>query len=108
MSSSKGELERRPDMVHESLLVVTAHGESIGKIIHHDGDDTFLVEGEMVFPRDFAFHYESNVALCEDGALLYTLTDADDEPVTEATSSGPTREAGEPREGPPTRGSSSR
>jgi len=70
-------------MIHESLLIVTARGESIGKIIHHDGDDTFLAEGDRVFPRDFPFHYESNVGLCEDGALLFTLTDsAEDEPVT--------------------------
>ena len=68
-------------MLHETLLVVTARGESIGKIIHHDGDDTFLAEGEKVFPRDFPFHYESNVGLCEDGALLFTLTDSEDEPV---------------------------
>jgi hypothetical protein len=78
-------------MVHESLLVVTARGESIGKIIHHDGDDTFLVENDLVFPRDFAFHYESNVGLCEDGALLYTLTEGSEEEsgAAEATSHSP-------------------
>jgi hypothetical protein len=78
-------------MVHESLLVVTARGESIGKIIHHDGDDTFLVENDLVFPRDFAFHYESNVGLCEDGALLYTLTESSEEEsgAVQATSDGP-------------------
>ncbi|HLK91196.1 MAG TPA: hypothetical protein VKZ18_14960 [Polyangia bacterium] len=66
-------------MIHESLLVVTAGGESIGKVIHHDGDDTFLAEGEKVFPTDFAFHYESNTGVCEEGALLFTLTDYSDE-----------------------------
>jgi hypothetical protein len=74
-------------MVHESLLVVTTRGESIGKIIHHDGDDTFLVEGEKVFPKDFEFHCEGVTWVCEDGALLFTLTDnPEDEPVaTDAT-----------------------
>ena len=66
-------------MVHESLLVVTARGESIGKVIHYDGDDTFLVEREMVFPKDFEFHYEGVTGVCEDGALLYTLTENPEE-----------------------------
>jgi hypothetical protein len=74
-------------MIHESLLIVTSGGESIGKIIHHDGDDTFLVEGEKVFPKDFEFHYEGVTGVCEDGALLFTLMDSpEDEPVaTDAT-----------------------
>jgi hypothetical protein len=38
-------------MVHESMLVVTARGESIGTIIHDEGDDTFLAERERSFPR---------------------------------------------------------
>jgi hypothetical protein len=62
-------------MVHESLLVVTTRGETIGTIIHHDGDETFLVEGETVFPRDFEFRHESITDISEDGALLYTLTE---------------------------------
>ena len=62
-------------MHHESLLVVSSRGESIGKVIHHDGDETFSVEGGTVFPRDFAFHYESSTAISEDGALVYTLTE---------------------------------
>src|SRR5438132_1010192 len=49
----------RWDMHHESLLVVSSRGELIGKVIHYDGDETFSVEGGTVFPRDFAFHYES-------------------------------------------------
>ena len=42
-------------MVHERLLVITTRGETIGTIIHDDGEETFLVEGEKVFPRDFEF-----------------------------------------------------
>jgi hypothetical protein len=57
-------------MVHESLLIVTTRGETIGTIIHHDGDETFLVEGDTVFPRDFEFRHESTTDLCEDGALV--------------------------------------
>ncbi len=66
-------------MSHESLLVVTARGESIGKVIHYDGDETFLVENGVVFPNDFAFHDESNARVCEDGALVYTLTECSEE-----------------------------
>lgn len=62
-------------MSHDCLLVVTAGAESIGKVIHNDGDETFLVEGETVFPTDFAFHDECNARVCEDGALVYTLTE---------------------------------
>jgi hypothetical protein len=62
-------------MHHESLLVVSSRGESIGKVIHHDGDETFSVEGGTVFPRDFVFHYESSTAISEDGALVYTVTE---------------------------------
>ena len=77
-------------MVHESLLVITTRGETIGTIIHHDGDETFLVEGEKVFPRDFEFRHESNTDICEDGALLYTLTEcSEEEPV--ATEKPPAR-----------------
>jgi hypothetical protein len=74
-------------MLHESLLVVTTRGESIGKIIHYDGDDTFLAEREKVFPNDFAFHHESITEVCDDGALLFTVTEyAEDEPpATEAS-----------------------
>jgi hypothetical protein len=69
-------------MVHESLLVVTTRGESIGKIIHNDGDDTFLVERERVLPKDLEFHYEGATGVCEDGALLYTLAEySEEEPV---------------------------
>ena len=66
-------------MVHESLLVVSAHGESIGKVIHYDGDETFLAEREKVFPRDFEFHYESVTGVCEEGALVFTLTECSEE-----------------------------
>lgn len=66
-------------MGHETLLVVTAGGESIGKVIHNDGDETFLVEGGTVFPTDFEFHCESNARISEDGALIYTLTECADE-----------------------------
>ena len=61
-------------MDHELLLVVTTRGESIGKIIHDEAEETFLVERGTVFPTDFQFHYESNTAVTEDGALVYTLT----------------------------------
>ena len=77
-------------MVHERLLIVSARGETIGTIIHEDGDETFLVEGEKVFPRDFEFRHESITDVCEDGALLYTLTEcSDQEPV--ATEAPPRR-----------------
>lgn len=66
-------------MVHDTLLVVTARGESIGKIIHHNGDDTFLAEGDRIFPRDFAFHCDSITSVCEEGALVFTLTDCSEE-----------------------------
>jgi hypothetical protein len=66
-------------MVHESLLVVSTRGESIGRVIHNDGDETFLVERGTVFPKDFAFHYESSTGVSEDGALVYTLTEYPDE-----------------------------
>jgi hypothetical protein len=67
-------------MVHERLLVVTTRGETIGTIIHHDGEETLLVEGEK------QFRHESMTDVCEDGALLYTLTECSgEEPVpTEA------------------------
>jgi hypothetical protein len=67
-------------MDHESLLVVSTRGESIGKVIHNDGDETFLVERGTVFPKDFAFHYESTTAVSEDGALVFTLTEYSEEP----------------------------
>lgn len=72
-------------MVHESLLVVSTRGETIGTVIHHEGDETFLVEGGTVFPEDLAFHCEGGACQCEDGALVYTLTayldeEADDVP----------------------------
>ena len=65
-------------MHHESLLVVSSRGESIGKVIHYDGDETFTVERGVVFPRDFEFHYESSTGVSEDGALVYTLMDSDE------------------------------
>ena len=73
-------------MVHEILLIVTTRGETIGTIIHHDGEEMIFVEGEQVFPRDCEFHHESSSEVCEDGALLYTLTEcSEEEPVaTEA------------------------
>ena len=66
-------------MDHESLLVVSTRGESIGKVIHYDGDETFLVERGTVFPKDFEFHYESSTRVSEDGALVYRLTEYSDE-----------------------------
>ena len=66
-------------MVHESLLVITTRGESIGTIIHDDDDETFLVEREKVFPKDSEFHCEGATEVCEDGALLYTLTECSEE-----------------------------
>jgi hypothetical protein len=74
-------------MDHEELLVVSTRGETIGKVIHHDGDETFLVEGGTVFPRDFAFHYESSTRVSEDGALVYTLTEYSEEPAGTAGAS---------------------
>jgi hypothetical protein len=71
-------------MDHEELLVVSTRGESIGKVIHHDGDETFLVERGTVFPRDFTFRYESSTAVSEDGALVYTLTEYAEEPADTA------------------------
>ena len=38
------------------------------------GEETFLVEQGTVFPTDFDFHYESNTAVSEDGALVYRMT----------------------------------
>jgi hypothetical protein len=66
-------------MTHERLLVISAGGESIGTIIHDDGDETFLVEQGKVFPRDFEFHYEGSTCVCEDGALVYTLSEYPEE-----------------------------
>ena len=66
-------------MVHEILLIVTTRGETIGTIIHHDGDEMLFVEGEEVFPRDCEFRHESSTESCEDGALLYTLTECSGE-----------------------------
>jgi hypothetical protein len=79
-------------MDHEELLVVSTRGESIGKVIHHDGDETFLVERGTVFPRDFAFHYESGTAVSEDGALVYTLTEYAEEPADAAGRALPDRQ----------------
>jgi hypothetical protein len=76
-------------MGHESLLVVSTRGESIGKVIHYDGDETFLVERGTVFPEDFEFHCESTTSVSEDGALVYTLTEYSEEgaaPAAEVTS----------------------
>jgi hypothetical protein len=73
-------------MVHERLLVITTRGETIGTIIHEEGDEPFLVEGEKVFPTDFEFRHESITDVCEDGALLYTLTECSgEEPVATET-----------------------
>jgi hypothetical protein len=71
-------------MTHESLLVISTRGESIGTIIHYDGDETFLVEGGTVFPRDFEFHYESTTGVSDDGSLVYTLTEYSEEPLDSA------------------------
>ena len=77
-------------MVHEILLVVTTRGETIGTIIHHNGEEMFFVEGEEVFPRDFELRHESITEVCEDGALLYTLTEcSEEEPI--ATEAPPRR-----------------
>jgi hypothetical protein len=62
-------------MGRESLLVVSARGELIAKVIHYDGDETFLVERGSVFPDDFAFRYEGTTGVSEDGALVFTLTE---------------------------------
>jgi hypothetical protein len=67
-------------MSHEALLVVSTRGELIGKVIHHDGDETFLVERGTVFPTDFAFQSESTASVSEDGTLVYTLTEEFEEP----------------------------
>jgi hypothetical protein len=75
-------------MDDEMLLVVSTRGESIGKIIHDDGEETFLVDRETVFPTDFEFRCESNTAVSEDGALVYMLTAYSEEPP--ATSGSPT------------------
>jgi hypothetical protein len=72
-------------MAHETLLIVTTRGETIGTIIHHNGDETFLVEGDKVFPRDFEFHHESITDVAEDGALLYLLTEWSEEEPAETT-----------------------
>ena len=77
-------------MVHERLLVITTRGETIGTIIHHDGDETFLVEGETVFPKDFEFRHESITDVSEDGALVYTLTECSEEE-PDATEAPPRR-----------------
>ena len=69
-------------MVHESLLIVTTRGETIGKIIHTEGDDIPSVEREKVFPKDLELHHEGITEVCEDGALLYTLTEYSEEEVT--------------------------
>jgi hypothetical protein len=66
-------------MAHESLLVVTTRGESIGKVIHNDGDETFLVERGTVFPTDFQLRYESSTCVTEDGTLVYTLAEYSEE-----------------------------
>ncbi len=71
-------------MDHESLLIVSARGESIGKVIHHDGDETFLVERGTVFPTDFKFRYESLTGIYEDGALVFTLTECSEEAPAES------------------------
>ncbi len=76
-------------MAHETLLVVTTRGETIGMIIHHDGDEAFLVEGDKFFPRDFEFRHESITDVCEDGALVYTLTECSDEEEPAATEAPP-------------------
>lgn len=60
-------------MIHGSLLVVSARGETIGKVIHHDGDETFLVERGTVFPVDFDFRCECGTSVSDDGVLVYTL-----------------------------------
>ena len=78
-------------MDHEELLVVSSRGESIGKVIHNDGDETFLVERGIVFPTDFAFHYESITGISEDGALVYTLTEYAEEPADTSANVPPAR-----------------
>ena len=75
-------------MVHERLLIVSTRGESIGKVIHYDGDETFLVERGTVFPKDFVFHFESSTSVSEDGALVYTLTECLDEEPAPAEAAG--------------------
>jgi hypothetical protein len=77
-------------MVHEILLIVTTRGETIGTIIHHDGEEMLFVEGEQMFPRDREFRHESTSEVCEDGALLYTLTECSEE-APAATESPPRR-----------------
>jgi hypothetical protein len=68
-------------MTHESLLVISARGESIGTIIHYNGDETFVVEQGKVFPTDFELHHEGSTVVCEDGALAFTLSEYCEEPV---------------------------
>jgi len=82
-------------MSHESLLVVSTRGESIGKVIHYDGDQTFLVERGTVFPEDFEFHYESITGVSEDGALVYTVTEVSEDDDTCAE--GPTSDVKDER-----------
>ena len=78
-------------MSHESLLVVTTRGECIGKVIHYDGDERFLVESGTVFPEDFQFHYESTTSVSEDGALDYRVTEYSEEEAAAAEPSAAKR-----------------
>jgi hypothetical protein len=78
-------------MTHESLLVISARGESIGTIIHYNGDETFVVEQGKVFPTDFELHCEGSTLVCEDGALAFTLSEysGEEQPVATAPPSPP-------------------
>jgi hypothetical protein len=87
-------------MSHDDLLVVSTRGESIGKVIHHDGDECFLVERGIEFPRDFVFHYESITGTSEDGTLVYTVTECSEEGGEQeeaATSEAPPADDSPPR-----------
>jgi len=57
------------------MMVVGLTGERLGKVIHL-GPDTFTVEKGMLFPKDFQLRYD-HIADVENGAIVYSLTDAE-------------------------------
>jgi uncharacterized protein (TIGR02271 family) len=56
------------------MFVMGTQGERIGKVIRCDGDETFVVEKGVFFPKDYELRYD-HVTDISGGTVRYALTD---------------------------------
>jgi len=56
------------------MFVMGTQGERIGKVIHCNDDDTFVVEKGVFFPKDYELRYD-HITDVTGGTVRYALTD---------------------------------